>query len=202
MDLVLEHAARVNALLVGCGLGRDPETQDFVRGLLDESTTPAVIDADGLNALVGFEDRIAESSSGQWILTPHWGEFKRLAGNDKLDTRDRLALAGEYAKTWNCVLILKGIPSAIGLPDGRCFLGGAGNTALATAGTGDVLAGLCAGFRAQGLSAKNAALAGLHVGGLAADLYVLDRSEAGMTAIDQLDLLSEALTYLTKNTQG
>ncbi len=198
MGVVLERAARSNALLIGCGLGRDPETQSFVRDLLVEASTPVVLDADGLAALVDHEDHIADASDGQWILTPHWGEFRRLAGDPSLQPEDRAELAATFAARWNCVLVLKGIPSAVGLPDGRCFIGSAGGPALATAGTGDILAGLCAGFRAQGLSAADAAIAALHTGGVAADLYCDTYDAATMTATDQLRLLQDARAYLTR----
>jgi NAD(P)H-hydrate epimerase len=90
-------------------------------------------------------------------------------------------------------LILKGMPSVVGLPDGRVFIGATGNPALATAGTGDVLAGLCAGFLAQGLSPAQAAVAGLHVGGAAADLFVRTGDPRTMIASDLIDLIPEAI---------
>jgi ADP-dependent NAD(P)H-hydrate dehydratase / NAD(P)H-hydrate epimerase len=184
---------QAHALLVGPGLGRAPGTQHFIRSILSRSTPPAVIDADGLNALEGHTDLIREHAQGRWILTPHAGEFKRLAGNEA-DFSDRIQLARDYAQQWNCVLILKGLPSVVGCPDGTVFINGTGNPSLATAGTGDVLAGLCAGLLAQGISPVYAAVCALHLGGAAADRYAGRRDPRTMLA---MDLLNE-LPFVTK----
>jgi len=121
-----------------------------------------------------------------------------MTGSEHLNPADRILLAAEFAKRWNSVLMLKGLPTAIGFPDGSCYISEAGNPALATAGTGDVLAGLCAGYRAQGIAAENAAVLGLHTGGIASDLYIKEAPAATMTALDQLALIPDAITYLTR----
>jgi NAD(P)H-hydrate epimerase len=196
-----DHAAKADALLVGPGLGRGDGTQRFVRKLLRTTDQPLVIDADGLNALAGHMDRMADQSDGQWILTPHAGEFSRLAGAD-VSLDDRLAVARTYAQRWNSVLLLKGMPSVIGTPDGQVYIGGTGNPALATAGTGDVLAGLCAGLLAQGLAPAAAAATALHVGGTAADRYA-DRSDPrSMQAPDMIDAVPAVLRALTDVSRG
>lgn len=178
---------KATALLVGCGLGRGPETQTFVRKLLTTTQLPTVVDADGLNALVNHTDLISQYANGQWILTPHVGEFRRLVGHD-LELTDRVAVARAYAQRWNSVLILKGFSSLVACPDGTVYINATGNVALATAGTGDVLAGLCAGLLAQGLPASDAAVCALHIGGAAADRYVATK---GKTTLLATDLLTE-----------
>lgn len=178
---------KATALLVGCGLGRAPETQTFVRKLLTTIQLPIVVDADGLNALVNHAGLISQHANGQWILTPHAGEFRRLVGED-IELTDRVAVARVYAQRWNSVLILKGLPSLVACPDGTVYINATGNAALATAGTGDILAGLCAGLLAQGLSASDAAVCALHIGGAAADRYVATK---GKTTLLATDLLSE-----------
>ena len=149
LEALEDRLEKAKALLVGPGLGRHPETQRFIRALLRQTSVPAVIDADGLNALAGHEDLLAEHAGGRWVLTPHAGEFKRLAGED-VDLTDRIGVVRRYARRWNSVLVLKGLPSLVGSPDGAVYLNGTGGPALATAGTGDVLAGMCAGLLAQG----------------------------------------------------
>ena len=182
---------KASALLVGPGLGRRPGTQQFIRTLLTTFEGPVVIDADGLNALAGHTDLLAEHAGGQWILTPHAGEFKRLADDANLD--DRLRTVQQYAERWNCILLLKGMPSLIGCPDGTTFVNPTGNTALATAGTGDVLAGLCTGLLSQGLPPRQAAACALHLGGGAAERYAARRHPNTLMAMDLLDELPPLL---------
>lgn len=183
-----EALPKARALLLGPGLGRTPGTADFARTLLRRSDLPAVVDADGLNALAGQMEAFAPHAGGNWILTPHAGEFRRLADADA-DLDDRLRTAQTYAERWNCVLLLKGMPSIAAAPDGAVYVNGTGNPALATAGTGDVLAGLCVSFLAQGLSPEHAALCALHVGGAAADRYAAHTAAHTMMALDLLDQL-------------
>lgn len=192
LDALRERLEKARALLIGCGLGRHPETQRFVRALLQQVDLPVVVDADGLNALAGHTDLIARHARGRWILTPHAGEFKRLAGDD-VDLTDRLRTARRFAEAWNCVLVLKGLPSVTACPDGRVFVNGTGNPALATAGTGDVLAGLCTGLLAQGMPAAEAAAAALHLGGAAADRYTRRHGARTMIATDLLAQLPRVL---------
>ncbi|SHL07924.1 bifunctional ADP-dependent NAD(P)H-hydrate dehydratase/NAD(P)H-hydrate epimerase [Rhodothermus profundi] len=182
---------RARALLVGPGLGRHPDTQRFARTLLERTSLPAVIDADGLNALVGFTELIPRHAQGRWILTPHLGEFRRLAGD--VDLTHRIKVVQEYAQQWHCVLLLKGMPSVVGWPDGTVWINATGNPALATAGTGDVLAGLCVGLLAQGLPPTQAAVCALHVGGAVADHYAAHYGTATMMASDLLTYLPAVL---------
>ena len=189
------HLEKARALLVGPGLGRQQSTQRFIRRLLEEADVPAVVDADGLNALAALgsapedtADWIAERADGRWILTPHAGEFKRLAG-EETDLADRLRTAQRYARRWNAVLLLKGTPALVAAPDGTAYVSRTGNAALATAGTGDVLAGFTAGLLAQGLAPAEAALCALHLGGAAADRYAEQRGARSMMATDLLEQL-------------
>lgn len=188
MNAMQEQLAKAQALLVGPGLGRHPDTQQFIRDLLVKASLPVVIDADGLNALADDPGIITRHAEGRWILTPHAGEFKRLAGKD-VDLTDRLGTVQRYAQAWNCVLILKGMPSVVGCPDGTVYINRTGNPALATAGTGDVLAGLTAGLLAQGLLPERAAVCALHLGGAAADRYATHRAARTMLASDLLEHL-------------
>jgi NAD(P)H-hydrate epimerase len=133
---------------------------------------------------------------GQWILTPHAGEFQRLAGTE-VDLTDRIAVTQNYAARWNVVLLLKGHPSVVATPDGTTFVGSTGGPALATAGTGDVLAGLCAGFLAQGMAPVRAAAAATHLGGAAADRYATHADPRTMQATDLLHEVPPAARSLT-----
>jgi NAD(P)H-hydrate epimerase len=123
------------------------------------------------------------------VLTPHTGELQRLVGTEELDATDRLGLAARWAERWNCVLVLKGMPSVVATPEGQVVVAGVSTPALATAGTGDVLAGMTVGLLAQGLAPLDAALCALHLGGRAAERYAVTRQGRTMLATDVLDTL-------------
>jgi NAD(P)H-hydrate epimerase len=159
-----------------------------VRRLVRTIDTPLVLDADGLNALAGHIDELAEERQAPWVLTPHTGEFRRLAGED-VSLTDRVRVAQAYAERWGAVCLLKGMPSVVAGPDGRAFLGSILTPALATAGTGDVLAGQCVGLMAQGVPPLGAAAAALHVGGAAAARYGATHDSRSMVATDLLDMI-------------
>jgi NAD(P)H-hydrate epimerase len=183
-----ERLEKAGALLVGCGLGRETPTRKAVRRLVRETDLPMVIDADGLNALADHTNLLAKHADGRLILTPHAGEFRRLAGPG-VDLTDRIRVAVEHARRWNSILLLKGLPGVVASPNGRVFLNTTGGPGLASAGTGDVLAGFCAGLAAQGLPPLRAAAAALRIGGAAADSYVNTFSERSLMATDVIDQL-------------
>lgn len=197
LETLSERLGACRALVTGCGLGRAAGTRAFVLRLLETADVPAVVDADALHALIGRTDTLKNHARGRWILTPHEGEFHRLFG-DELDKagippEDRMASARYVADAFQCVLALKGYPALAATPGGRTWINATGGPALATAGTGDVLAGLCGGLLAQGLSAEQAAVAGLHLGGAAADRYSAKRSGCALRATDLLDELPFAM---------
>lgn len=186
---------KATALLVGCGLGPQEGNRNFARMTVSTSPLPAVIDADGLNAFEDHTDLFATHANGKWILTPHEGEFKRLAG-DRVDLEQRIETVRVYARAWQCVLVLKGMPGLVGTPSGEVYINSTGNSALATAGTGDVLAGLCAGLLAQGLSPVHAALCALFIGGAGADRYVQHHSPLTLLASDLIEQASAIIDNL------
>ena len=184
LETLAPRLLKARALLIGCGMGQLPETQSFIRTLATSHTDcPIILDADGLNAFQGHTHLFNKHARGEWILTPHLGEFKRLAGDD-VDLRNLVETVQKYAVSWNCVLILKGAPSLVGTPDGSVYINPGVNNALATAGTGDVLAGLCAGLLSQGLSPIDAALCALHIGLTAANSYTTEFHSSTMRASD------------------
>lgn len=191
--VLAERLEKARALLVGPGMGRHPATQQFLLDLLEHTELPTVVDADGLNALAAAPHVLARHAQGRWILTPHAGEFRRLA-DDGADLADRIRTATHYARRWNAVLVLKGSPSIAAGPDGTAFVDPTGSPALATAGTGDVLAGLCTGLLAQGLAPLRAAVCALYLGGAAAARYAETRHAPSMLASDLLDQLPPVIT--------
>ncbi len=147
---------------------------------------PWVIDADALNALAQSE-RWHEHLPAQTILTPHPGEMARLCGCSTREVQaDRIGLAREKAAAWNAVIVLKGAYTVIAAPDGRVAVLPFANPALATAGSGDVLAGAIVGALAQGLAPFDAAVVGGYLHGLAGELARQELGDAGVVAGDLL----------------
>jgi ADP-dependent NAD(P)H-hydrate dehydratase / NAD(P)H-hydrate epimerase len=159
---------RFGALVVGNGLGRDPATLDALERLLHAAADAAiatVVDADGLAGLGPSERPRLPAST---VLTPHDGEFARLTGD--APGPDRIASTRSAAATSGAVILLKGPTTIIAHPDGRVLLSATGDDRLATAGTGDVLAGVIGALAAQGLEPLRAAAAGATLHGAAAAL--------------------------------
>ena len=187
-----------NSLLVGCGMGQAADTRAFIEAIL-YSRTPlpsTVIDADGLNALATtpqWWERLADTA----ILTPHPGEMARLTSMSTRDVQsDRISVAVESAARWNKIVVLKGAHTVVAYPDGRAMLSPFANPGLATAGTGDVLAGSIAGLLSQGASPEHAAALGVYLHGLAGE-RVRDRlGDTGMLASDLLPNLPLAIRTL------
>ena len=194
-DAVLDRAGSADAVLVGCGLGRDDETDRVVRQLVADVGAPLVLDADGLGAFAGHADRLAERD-GPLMLTPHLGELRRLVGDDGYDPGDRIEAARELAARWRATVVFKGMPSVVGTPDGRVLLGPPGVPALATAGTGDTLAGAVAGLLAQGLAPDAAAVCGLWLGAQAARQWGEAHGASGLVASDLVERLPAAARAL------
>ncbi len=210
--VVAERMGEYDALLLGPGLGRERETAAFVESLLggaggrrrlgfagsEESEPlpfllpPLVVDADGLNILArleGWSERLPPES----ILTPHPGEMARLMGCSVGDVQaDRVAVAQSQAAAWGHVIVLKGAYTVVAAPDGRAAIEPFANPGLATAGSGDVLAGAIVALRAQGLGAFEAAASGAYLHGLAGELARCEVGAAGMVAGDVLTLLPRA----------
>lgn len=196
-----EQLGRATALVVGPGLGQDPETAIFLHELLRGATQPSVIDADALNLLARDKQLLLETSLVEqrkhWVLTPHPGEMARLleTGIDEVQA-DRVGIALKASQAWGVTVVLKGAHTVIASPDRQVLINPTGNPGLATGGTGDVLAGLIAGLLAQGLTPVQAAAVGVYAHGWAADRLAAARGMAGLIAGDLLDELPLVLREL------
>jgi len=192
IDRLDSRWSKGKALIIGPGLGRGPAMKNLVKHLLARFHGPAVVDADALFALQDEKDWVKRHSQGQWIFTPHSGEFGRLLGHP-VANEDLLESARAFATEWNVVLLLKGQPSITALHSGEVVFNSTGNPAAGTAGAGDVLAGMVAGFLAQGLMPAWSAICGIHIAGTAADLYVEEHASGSMMANDILNCIPRAL---------
>jgi hydroxyethylthiazole kinase-like uncharacterized protein yjeF len=220
VEKLYEALTDYNALLVGCGLGKDKETAAFMRHLFTAPTSsspssrpigfaartpvsketgtaagtlpPLVLDGDALNLMAEW-DQWQEAVPGGTILTPHPGEMARLLSTtvDEVQS-DRVGTASRAAAKWKMVVVLKGAATVIAKTDGRVFVSPFATPALATAGTGDVLAGAIVGFLAQGLDPVAAACAGVYLHGLAGEMLEREYGPAGGLAGDLPTLLALA----------
>jgi NAD(P)H-hydrate epimerase len=191
---VLKEVARYRALAIGPGLGREAGTQAAVRRIVAEADVAIVIDADALNAVAADPSALrARHDAGLplAVLTPHGGEYERLAGRPGGD--DRVADARELAARLHAVVLLKGPGTVIAAPDGRAVVNRTGNAALATAGTGDVLTGVIGGLLAQGVDPFAAAATGAYVHGRAAQAA---RAAPDIVASDLVRALPRTLQAL------
>ena len=193
---VLDAANKADVLAIGPGLGTSEATGDVIINILEGYEGTAVIDADALTALSRKPELLPQLKCTK-ILTPHPGEMARLCGLTaaEVDAR-RVELAAQYAKEWNCVLVLKGAPTVIGCPDGTVYVNTTGCSAMATGGCGDVLTGIIAGLCAQGVEAEAAAVCGVYLHGLASELAAAE--SIGLAAGEIAGFLPEARRLVEK----
>jgi hydroxyethylthiazole kinase-like uncharacterized protein yjeF len=185
-----------DAVLVGPGLTTDASTAEFVLGLLPKVKSPCVVDADGLN-IVAAEVGVLRRMAGPVVLTPHPGEFARLAGRSNADVlRHRLELVPEFAAAHKVLLVLKGYRTLVAGPDGRVFVNPTGNPGMATGGTGDVLGGMIVAQLAQEKDALGAVLSAVYAHGLAGDVAADRLGEKALVAGDIVRFLPAALKAL------
>ena len=196
-DDVLQNLERATAFLIGPGLGDKLSTRAFIGNLIPSIKIPMVVDADGLRHLSQIKDWHKKLFVPA-VLTPHPGEMSALTGLSTADIQaNREAVAIKYAKEWGHVVVLKGAFTIIASPDGRSTIIPVATPALAKAGTGDVLAGLIVGLRAQGLDAYYAAIAGAFIHAQAG-LFAAESlgTTASVLAIDVLNFISDVLAEL------
>jgi hydroxyethylthiazole kinase-like uncharacterized protein yjeF len=180
-----------DVLAIGPGLTTHPDTVAIVHRLLRESPLPAVVDADGLNALAGRLD-LLEGRQAPLILTPHPGEMARLLGISTAEVQaNRVEVARRMATERRVFVILKGHLTLTASPDGQVYVNPTGNPGMASGGMGDILTGLVAGLIAQygGEPMANVLCAAVYAHGLAGDLALLETGEKALVATDLLRFL-------------
>jgi NAD(P)H-hydrate epimerase len=194
IEAIAAEAVRADVVAIGPGLSRDPETAELARGLLSRLDGPLVLDADGLNA---FEGRGLRRAHAPLVVTPHYGEAARISGRTIAEVaRDPIGWARAYADDSGAIVCLKSTPMITAVPGQPAVLNDTGNPGMATAGAGDVLTGLIAGFVAQGVDPAEAAALGCYVHGLAGDIAVRRLGVRGMIAGDILRAVPAALIAL------
>ena len=187
--LIKEH----DSVVLGPGIGRHHETKELIHRLVSRLDKPAIIDADGLNAFEGHTGPLKECAA-PLVLTPHPGEFVRLSGKPvppEHEIENRAAVALEFAREHDVVVVLKGSPTIVVAPDGRGSLNPTGNDGMATGGSGDVLSGIVGTMLAQMDDAYEAAVVAVYLHGLAGDLAAEVMTGRALIAGDLIDYLPE-----------
>ena len=181
---IMERLPRMDAVLMGCGLGICEDTEEIVGAVLKHAECPVVVDADGISLLKAHKD-LVRGRKHPTILTPHDGEFIRLGGSIG---RDRMASASELARQWNCIVLLKGHRTCI--TDGTVhYRNTTGNPGMAVGGSGDVLAGMIVSLLGQGMGALESAACGAWLHGAAGDRCAAELGQYGMLPTDMLNIL-------------
>ncbi len=195
ISLIEKNIHKFDVISVGCGIGTDKRVLlffDKLISLLKTTKTPVIIDADGLNAIsvLGIKE-LPENI----ILTPHEVELARLMGVSVQEiSENRIFFAKEASKKFNSVIVLKGYGSVICDINQNIIINKTGNSALAKAGTGDVLTGIISGLASQGCSPKDAAVLGVYLHGLSGDLASKELTEYCVLASDLINFIPKAVT--------
>ena len=184
-----EQWPNFNCLVIGPGLSTAADGEAILFELIKQTNLPLVIDADALNMLATKRTWQAGRKAAT-VFTPHPGEMARLTGLSVAELQaDRLGVARRFAKEWQVTVVLKGAGTVIATPDGQAYINLTGNPGMATAGMGDVLAGVIGGLIAQGSPVTEAAVLGTYIHGMAGDLVASRQGPVGMIASDLLRMI-------------
>lgn len=185
---ILDRLSKMDAVLIGPGLGQTDGTLDVVKAVLQEAKCPVVLDADGINVMATHKD-ILRGRTAPLILTPHEGEFARLWGKIQ---GNRVQCAEESAKGLGCIVLLKGHRTII--TDGiHTYRNRTGNAGMAVGGSGDVLAGIIVSLLGQGIPPLEAAACGAWLHGAAGDICAGEIGQYGMLPSDMVEVLPRLL---------
>ena len=195
LDKLMELSQRVDFAVVGPGLSLNEETGELVIDFIKNSKIPILIDGDGLT-FISKNLEVLKERTAVTILTPHPGEMARLLGVTIGEVvKNRVNIIRDFSKQYRVITVLKGAHSLIAYPDGRVIINLSGNSSLATAGSGDVLAGTIAAMYGLGLSPEESVAAGVFIHGLAGEIATENIGADGVTA----GILTEFLPFAVKN---
>jgi ADP-dependent NAD(P)H-hydrate dehydratase / NAD(P)H-hydrate epimerase len=185
---------KYSAVGIGPGIGVHAETVAALESVISTCDKPMILDADALNIIA--ENRfLIEHLKVNTIITPHPGEFDRLAGKSE-NAYQRNQRQIEFSKEHKLIIVLKGAFSSVTLPDGKCFFNSTGNPGMATAGSGDVLTGIVLSLLAQGYSPAIAAIVAVFIHGMAGDIAVAQTGEEALIASDMINNLMNVFLQL------
>ena len=184
---ILERLPKMDAVLIGPGLGQSAGVFEVVKVVLEQAQCPVLLDADGINLIAAHKD-IVRGRTAPTILTPHAGEFGRLGGNPE----ERTVAAEAMAKDLGCILLLKGHHTVI-TDGGTTYINTTGNPGMAVGGSGDMLAGIITALLGQGIAPLEAAACGAWLHGAAGDICAAEIGQYGMLPTDMLHVLPRLL---------
>jgi len=203
IDVILNFTAqKFDVIAIGPGIGVSYDTEKVVMELIQRTTIPLVIDADGINSIsraIGNRQGtigLFKKAKAPIILTPHHGEMARLLQGSREVEKNKIDMAISFSKETGAYLVLKGVPTIIAEPEGSAFINTTGNPGMATAGSGDVLTGIIASLLGQGSNPFNASLFGVYLHGLAGDCAAEIKGERSLIASDIIDFLPGAFLQL------
>jgi NAD(P)H-hydrate epimerase len=192
-NVLFNYSRGMSAVAIGPGLSTEPETVQLLSELLPIIDCPLIIDADALNALAQSPNTISQLKTDT-ILTPHPKEMSRLMGIETSKILEkRIEFTRNFAHIHSLIIVLKGAATVICQPNGLTTINPTGNPGMATAGSGDILAGIIASLVAQGFSTSKAAIAGAYLHGLSGDIFAQKESQASLIAGDLLRTLPETI---------
>ena len=195
-DLLKELLYKAASIVLGPGLGRNRDVTDFVRDMIASVEAPIVIDADGLNA-VADDLNVLHTLRAPGIITPHMGEMGRLLRLPLSDiAKNPIQYAKDFAKEYEVIVVLKDARTIVVAPSGDVYVNISGNSALAKAGSGDVLAGMVAGLLAQGLDGFTAAILGVYLHGRCGEAASAEFSLYGVNARDIIEYIPRVMASL------
>lgn len=194
LNIILkELVADKKVVAAGPGIGMDESTIKLVHDMVEQITLPMVLDADALNA-IAINPYVLKNRKNTTILTPHPGEMARLTGKSTKEVqKNRIGIATQFAGEFNVIVVLKGASTIVALPDGSAHICPTGNPGMASGGMGDVLTGMIAGLSAQGFTPSEAAIAGVYLHGLSADIIASKRGWSGFVASDIIQIIPETI---------
>lgn len=189
---------QINTIVVGPGL--PPHLGQLCRQFLSKVKQPVVLDAAGITAFSNHKDELSAIADRiPVVTTPHSGEYQKFTGETLIDDEQDVNQAvSRQAQKLNATIVLKGHNTLVAYPNGQLYRNSTGNPGMATAGSGDVLAGIIAGLLAQKVSIEQATLTGVYLHGLAGDIAKKAKTEPGMIAGDIIENLPNAIKQLAK----
>lgn len=195
VSLLVNKIERSKCVLAGCGMSDCQDTEEFICGLVKDGycNVPLVLDADGINVISRHID-ILKGRNFPTILTPHEGEMSRLTGlSSGYIHENREKVAGDFARENGVIVVLKGKDTVIADENGKCFVNPTGNSGMAVAGSGDVLAGMISSFVSQGASPIEGAILGVYLHGLSGDICKEELTEYSLLPSDIINGIPKAI---------
>ena len=190
-ERVVSESEKYDCLVLGCGLGNNENTRSFVNSVVENVKCPLVLDADGLNCI---QKEVLKKASANVVITPHLGEMSRLTGMDINYIKSNLCdVALDFAREYSVAVVLKCATTVVAFPDGEVYINTNGNSGMATAGSGDALAGITGSCIGSGIDFKTAVVNGVYIHSSAGDIAAEKFGKNFMSATDITECLKDVL---------